>query len=1642
MQRLPPLPRVRSRALSAHVERTSGLRLALACCALLLAAPAARAQQAGFDASWYDPNRPYVKIAVAEDGVYRVTGAELAAAGAPTGSLQPATLRLFENGREIPIRYTGEDGALGMGGGDAFTFVGRRNRGGDELWAYNGNPSWQSSAYFSLYTDTTTYWLTWGGEAGLRYETRTDPPTGSARSTFRDTLHLETDARYHKGDASDSGNPLYTRGEGYYGARFWHNTQQNTIEQTYEAPLQSPTAAGTARVRVRLNGETRARHYVTLYLGLRDGGSVAFVPVDTADWDGYAYGSLEADVPQDRLPADGTLRIRLTSSNTFGSSIPNGVLLDWIEVTYERELATSDGALTFAADEAGATTFTLSGFGGSDVEVYNPAGAEVFEAEAAGGAHRFTDAPSAGAVYWAVTPERYRTSARLTPDRPSDWASPSNEADYVIVTPAALRASADALADYRTSVAGGGYRVAVAEVEDLFDQFDYGRPTPIALRRFVRAAEGWAVPPAFLMIWADALAPTEGRALQPWEVPSYGDAPSDGWFAMQQAGPDDWSESLAVGRIPLRQNEAGALFLDKIRSYEASPAEAWQKRALFLVGGTSEAEQAALQRPTLEWSEMAATPPTGLDTLHFFKKSTTALDPTFQDSLEAAIEEGASWLSYFGHSATQTWEIVTEPPRDFDNAGRLPVVLSLGCYTGNFAGGQGAADDVRSFAEQLVLESANGGIAHWGSSNLGTIGESAALSQALHERVFEDTLRTLGLAIQEAKAEFNANRTYALAVKHLLQYGLIGDPATNVALPTRPDFAVTPASIAVTPSAPVPADSLLRVDVRVQNVGLVPADSVVVQLTHRAPGGAEAVFRQTLRPFALDTTATFEVPIGDDAVGENSLRVAVDPDGAFEEESEANNQTERTQVVFSTGLTLVGPPDFGLLPEPSPTLRVAVAAKAGTDVGAGLPILFQLDTAPTFDSPRLRDHRTTATTLATWSPPDVRDGETYYWRARVEDPDEPENWKGAAFTIREDLGKTGWIQQGRLFTANEQGGFLERTEEAWRFKEFDVTASAASSRGSSDLYVGRFVVNGEGYEGLGLGFGLLVLDGRTGSIKGHGSMPTYDNKYEEPQAAYAELQSLAALAEPGDYVLVRTRHKGRRGGVEIADSVKAVFRGLGSTAIDTLSYNHLWVMIAEVGAEAQEWVEPPGSGTDEMVREITRSFAFGEGQTLSPPIGPARAWRSLGWGAEFAGPDDRLRVEVLDAESGEVLVGDLTGPGEVDLSGIDPQAVPLLRLRATFQDTTRRSAPDLVQWHVAYEGVPDLALDAGAFRLAADTLREGATLDVTVGVVNLTGTPADVAVIEYYLTDAANETALVHRDTLRGLADAATRTQALPTDGRVGRNELRVRVHQPGLREATSANNVIVRPFVVQGDRTPPRFDVLVEGEPLPNDPDPVVNLQDPALPFVPPSPTIEITVEDDNPYAALRGDSSTVTVRLDGAEVPYAALEVMETDDENAVRLRFEPDLGVADTTHTLVVTVRDASGNVAAGSPYQVHFRTQSAAEVESLYPYPNPMNTYTTFAFRLRGRDAVLFDEFRLRIYTLTGRLVREFDLVEEPYLLDAGGLRIDWNKLRWDGRDEDGDLVATGVYLYKVFARAEGQPMRVNNAAGVEKLVVIR
>ena len=1672
--------------------------LLLLTAATLLGGVGARGQSDEYDASWYAPNAPHLQIAVTADGVYRVDATSLRGAlpdGTTLSDIAPASIRLLEKGREVPIQLQGTaDGTLDAG--DTITFVGRRNRGTDELWAYNGNASAQSSSYYSLYSDTTYYWMTWGGAEGRRYDVQASTGESATTTALRDTVHAERDRRYYFGRPDENGNALYTPSEGYYWRRFSHNdTSPITFTHTLPVGRRTDTSAEQLALTVRLDAATNSCHRVELEGRLRDGGSTSYVSLETAEWEGTTRQTVTATVDQDRIP-DGGLELRLTSYNggfsqsscPDPSSTPNYVLLDWIEGAYTRTLAAQNDRQRFVAPTTGEETFGLSGYADGPVSVYNPRDARRFEAAVSGGVATVTDAPTAAPTpYWAVGPNGFRTPAAVLPDAPSNWSAAANSADYLILTTEALRPSAQKLAAYRAS--HDGYEVEVALVENVFDEFDYGRPTPIAIRRFVRATQDWDVAPRFLTIFADAQYPIRDGSVSTlypeWSVPSFGYSPSDGWFAMQTDGAGDWSEVLAVGRIPVRSVAQGDLFVEKLKTYEQAPLERWQKRMLLLAGGTTENEQDDLQDYSNWWGEIAAdtaastpgyTGPayTGMDTLRYYKNVTDALDASFQDSLAVDLKRGAGWLSYFGHSAAQTWEIVTDPPSEFDNAGRLPIVVSLGCRTGSFAGGRFEEKSAPSLGEQLVVGSVrgdgtprdgaqNGGIAHLGESALGNLIPSARINDALIRQVFVDSSRVLGEAIRAAKAEIAAEYGRSdFYVKHLLQYGLLGDPATNIALPKAPDLHVDPDLVSVDPLAPTPSEEL-TVSVRVQSRGLIPSDSVTVRLTWRQPDGTTTRRTRRVERFPLERTLTFAFTPSEEAIGTNTFRVQVDPNDEYAERTETDNTARKEQVIFSSGVSLVSPVDFGVTSE-LPTLKASVFRQSKDPVS----VVAQLDSVPDFSSPARRETRQMVEgVLGTWRPPALEPNTTYYWRARTAEGGE-DAWTTARFTVAPSLPEATWLQQGRLFAENANRRIQASSEGTWTFAQFARNVSTMSERGSGSRTDGFVLDGASDYEYLQFGFGVLVVDGTTGEVRGSESFPTYDlaDRFEDDvgdrqQAIDALATFLDDVAREGDYVFARTRHLARNSGPTIPEEVRSLFANLGTTeitdtphsaAIDTLSYRHLWTMKARKGNPdaTVERVSPPSEASDvnEIIQESRVSFSHASGTTTTARIGPASRWDALAWTGQ-TDPADALRLDVLAADS-TVLVEDLSSAsGQRALDQIDAQVHPYLRLRATLTDSTARTAPQLGQWRVSYRGVPELAVDPAGLQSIPDTLQQGTDATATLPVINLGPVASAPVRVQYTVTDAANATTTLSTDTLRALSTNGRDTSSVrfASENFPGRNALSAAADADGPPERLSSNNAAVRSVFVQRDRTPPSVRVLNNGRELPETSASTNNLQAPSLPFVSTEPSFEIVVEDDNSPLAP-DDTSQATVYLKGGlpsrgpslvsgfrRIPFSSgrLELVPSDSgaSGAMRILFEPDLRTQDSTYTVKVEARDAQGNEI--EPYQASFRVQKDQVIRDVYPYPNPMSTHTTFAFRVEGGRDEMLEDVALRIYTLSGRLVRELTRADLEQPLGVG-----WNTVRWNGRDADGDRVATGVYLYRVRVEGTDQTFR----GDVEKVTVIR
>lgn len=83
---------------------------------------------------------------------------------------------------------------------------------------------------------------------------------------------------------------------------------------------------------------------------------------------------------------------------------------------------------------------------------------------------------------------------------------------------------------------------------------------------------------------------------------------------------------------------------------------------------------------------------------------------------------------------------------------------------------------------------------------------------------------------------------------------------------------------------------------------------------------------------------------------------------------------------------------------------------------------------------------------------------------------------------------------------------------------------------------------------------------------------------------------------------------------------------------------------------------------------------------------------------------------------------------------------------------------------------------------------------------------------------------------------------------------------------------------------------------------------------------------------------------------------------------------------------------------------------AELPSVFSlaqnYPNPFNIETTISFAL-PREV----EVNMRIYNITGQLIRT--LINRR--MEAGQYRMNW-----DGKDDDGSVVSSGIYFYQIIA----------------------
>ena len=72
-------------------------------------------------------------------------------------------------------------------------------------------------------------------------------------------------------------------------------------------------------------------------------------------------------------------------------------------------------------------------------------------------------------------------------------------------------------------------------------------------------------------------------------------------------------------------------------------------------------------------------------------------------------------------------------------------------------------------------------------------------------------------------------------------------------------------------------------------------------------------------------------------------------------------------------------------------------------------------------------------------------------------------------------------------------------------------------------------------------------------------------------------------------------------------------------------------------------------------------------------------------------------------------------------------------------------------------------------------------------------------------------------------------------------------------------------------------------------------------------------------------------------------------------------------------------------------------------------NPFSANTTFTFQQNLTQPI---NVKINIYTIAGRLIK---------VLEERNINQKFVKINWDGRDDEGDRLANGTYLYKLIVK---------------------
>ena len=1607
---------------------------------------------------WIQPGQQYYKIPVAKDGLYRLTYTDLQSAGLPVGSVDPRRIQIFHRGVQQRIWVEGQDDAI-FNSADYLEFYGRKNDGTNDTELYK--PGTQPHLYYNLYNDTTFYFLTVTplAEQGLRM-VKTDEANNPVIPA--ETFHLDEKLRvlttqYSTGQVYNTymQNSFFETGEGWTGDEIAQNA---FIDYVIDNILFTSQVSGSPSLEVQVVGRADLFHKVEISVGPVSPSRI----VATLNFSASDVRTIQVPLNWSDIGADGKMTVRVKALGVSGGA--DRLSASYIKIMYPQIF-----------NQAGASEkifqLNVNASDRSYIEIQNPApSTRLFD---------ITDPANVGIIVPRLTPtfnaivrntatsrKILATTSFITPSiRPVSFRQiDPTQHDFLIISNRVLMKPAGgysdvvkAYAEYRASPAGGSYDTLIVDINQLYNQFNYGETSPLAITRFMK----WMVntgSPRYLFIIGKGLDVVYGYHRNPTAftfhdlVPSAGMPASDMLFTYGSSG-SSFAPAVPTGRITANTPQDVAAYLNKVKEMEALPfQELWRKEVLHLSGGIYPGEPAVFKFYLEQFAKVAEDFYLGGSVSKIAKDNT---DVEFVNISEK-VNSGLNLITLFGHSSPTQNDFnigfVSAPELGYNNTGKYPMLLINGCNAGDFF-----APAIR-YGEDWIDTPSKGAVGFMANTSFGYTSLLRIYSSFFYKVAYGDSVfihKGIGDIQKEVMKRLTQESSSVPYVIQGQQMFLLGDPAVKLFGSNKPDYEITNDDVFPEPYTNDPVTALsdsFAIKMIVRNFGRAKEDSLAVRIVRTFNDNTTVTYDSIYYTVLNRDTLEFTIYKEEKGFGNNTFSIALDPLNKINEIDKSNNTAELHLFIPLNAARNLYPQDFAIVNTSSVKLTVQ-----STDIlDDPRDFVIQIDTVDTFDSPYAHQFIANGKiAIKEVTLPTTVDTLAFYWRTWFAQAgnDESSDSTTSSFTYIKN-GPEGWAQvHFPQYLSNESIGLVKDSEaQLLHFEETvsDVSIQTFGANHPASHTAVSVKLNQTEYNPVSLPevqcrdntINLIVFS-KTTTVPYIPIPVQYPDKRacgRRPEVITSFLPTETELGNGIDLIQYITN-------VAVGDSV--ILFSIGDAGFASWSANaknklgELGISLAQISAliagEPVIIFAKKGSAVgsasikktplvppdiQELQTSGTITGRFTSGTMTTSIIGPAVDWQQVFTKSSLDATDqisfDVIGITLQGSEA--TLRSGLTNSPE-NISDVDAAQYPYMKLVFHASDQINLTAPQLKKWLVTYtpaaEGV--LFFDGTT---EAQHLKEGETLTSTFRFKNISPKEfSDSLTVQYNIFNTTARISDLKSKKIKAPTSGqeTSFTLAINTTEKGGLNDVRVYVNPRILPELYYDNNVLeLKDYLdVEADIFNPVLDVTVDGRYVFNGD------------YVSSNPAILIKLWDENSLL-LKTDTTGITVLLKYPcaidDCPFVPIYFKRSDvhwspanSTSDFNMEFSP-TNLPAGTYTLRVAAKDVRNNASGTEPYEITFVVAEDNTVTIQNPYPNPSSSNFFFNIVVTGDDRP--DVMRMEVINSSGQVVQE--IVLDEFFTGT-------NTLIWDASHQP-----AGLYFYRIALNQSGKEMKTV----IGKLMLVR